>query len=569
MKRAYSKSVNKNVNNFMQYSIEKKYRRSNKKKSGFPLLVLMLLSSVVIAQSGNNRIFNDSIVKISEIKTNSIHSDFGPSVIGDSLFFTTFNHNLTGKTDWTLRNKEFYDLYNAAIDKNGDIIGKSEPVEEFITRFNDGPVSWCPKTGELFITQNYLDQSSQKRQSGKYINHLKIIIATKSNGKWKQTAEFPYNNPEFSVGHPAVTESGDTLVFSSDRPGGFGETDLYYSIRKNGKWGIPVNIGTQINTSGKEEFAFLTDHHLNGQYLIFASKGRFGNGGFDLYYTKFPSDYSEIGHFESPINTKDDDFAMTMPPDAEYGYLTSNRPGTGHDDIYKFTFKRFNQQQSQQPEKCRDLYVFDQTSKRPIPGVRVESCDKHIYMTDGTGKVTCIPCTGNKCEITASTFGYPVKTKILQSCKMNNNAIVSDTIWMDISTNQKIVLRNIYYDFDKFDILPDAAKELDMLVALMKENPGMKVELSSHTDYRGTEKYNQNLSQLRAQAAVDYVVLKGIDRSRIYAMGYGKTQPIHHSLNGQKLSPEQNRENRRTELYIPGFVRGEAVKQEKGDYLDK
>ncbi len=532
----------------------------------FILLILMYCPSFGFPQNKENLIFNDSIVTLSEIKTNSIHSDFGPFAIQDTLYFTSFNDKLMGKTNLALRNSEFYDLYKTAIDKQGNTISLREPVPEFATRFNDGPVSWCPKTGELFITQNYNDQSIKPKSHKKEINKLKIIIAKRKNGKWENITEFPYNNPEYSVGHPAVTSSGDTLVFSSDRPGGFGETDLYSSVRSNGKWGIPVNLGPKINTSGKEEFAFLTDNHFSGQFLIFSSKGRFGNGGFDLYYTRFPSDYSEIGHFDPPINTMYDDFAMTIPPEAEFGYLTSNRPGTGDDDIYKFTFKRIIPQIVQSAPKCRTLYVFDQTSQRPIPGVRIVSCDKQFYITDGTGKVTCLPCVGNNCEVVASTFGYQDKSKILSECKMNSKGVVNDTIWMDILVNQKIALRNIYYDFDKWDILSDAAKELDQLVTLMKANPGMKVELGSHTDDRGTESYNLRLSQLRAQSAVDYIVSKGIDRARIKGTGYGKTQLIHKGVGGRKCTPEENRENRRTEVFIPGFLRGEAVKQESGDY---
>jgi outer membrane protein OmpA-like peptidoglycan-associated protein len=527
------------------------------------LLVLILLSFTGYSQTKETRIFNDSIVKISELSTNSIHSDFGPFAIKDTLYFTTFNDKLNDKTDWTLKNREFYDLYKANLDKYGNVIGERQPLVEFITRYNDGPVSWCEKTEELFITQNYLIEAPKHKPFQKTVNRLRIVIAKRINGKWANITDFPYNNPEYSVGHPAVTQTGDTLVFSTDRPGGFGETDLYMSVRKNGKWGLPVNMGSQINTSGKEEFAFITDKNFNGgQYLIFASKGRFGKGGFDLYYTKFPSDFSEIGHFDSPLNTEFDDFAMTIPPDAEYGYLTSNRPGTGNDDIYKFTFKRFPKTQ----DKCRQLYVYDKSSLRPIPGVRITSCDNQLYMTDRAGLIPCLPCIGNECKVIASTFGYPEKSKILSECKMAKNGIVSDTIWMNLIVNEKIILNNIYYDFDKSDILPDAALELDQLVALMKENPEMRVELSSHTDVRGTELYNLKLSQRRAQSAVDYIISKGIERYRIFGTGYGKTQLINPGYDYQKLSPQQNRENRRTEIFIPGFLRGNPVKQEKGDY---
>ena len=155
------------------------------------LLILISFSSVVHSQTKENRIFDNSPIKISEINTNSIHSDFGPAIVRDTLYFTTFNDRLLNKSDEKLRKKEFYDLYKTEIDKKGDIIGKREPVEEFITRYNDGPVSWCPKTGELFITQNYADQSLKSKPFHKYVNRLRIIVAKYINGKWEHIDNFP------------------------------------------------------------------------------------------------------------------------------------------------------------------------------------------------------------------------------------------------------------------------------------------------------------------------------------------------------------------------------------------
>ena len=520
------------------------------------LLILMLCSAIANSQSKGKPIFDGEIINISGIRTNSIHSDFGPSVVQDTLFFTSFNDNLFGKSDVLLKKKEFYDLFKAEIDKKGNVIGVRDPLKEFITRYNDGPASWCSKTGELFVTQNYTDQSVKLKPFQKAINRLRIIIAKRVNGKWEKVKEFPFNNPEYSVGHPAITATGDTLIFSSDKPGGYGETDLYCSIRKNGEWETPVNLGSKINSPEKEEFAFLTDHYFNGRFLLFSSKGRGGDGGFDLYYTRFPSDYSEIVHLDPPLNSPYDDFAMSIPADAEYGYLTSNRPGTGSDDIYKFDFKR--------RKGSRILYVFDIKSLNPISGANIVYCNKKEYLTDAVGEIRSLPFNESICEVSASSLGYADKTKLLQACKMNYDGIVRDTIWMDMITDQKIVLNNIYYDFDKWDILPESATALDRLVILMNENPEMKVELSSHTDTRGTDRYNLKLSQLRAQSAVDYIISKGIDKARITAIGYGETQLINNCL--KPCTPVQHRENRRTEIYIPGFLRGEPVKQEKGDY---
>jgi len=464
------------------------------------VLALILLSFTAYPQIKENRFLNDSTVRISEL-SNSIHSGFGPTVIHGTLFFTTFKDN--GKADNKGGKKKYYDLYKEDIDKKGNPVSNRQPLNEVITPYNDGPVSWCEKTGELFVTQNYIDPTVKRKPFQDEIIRLKIIIAKQIDGKWEQVGDFPYFNSKYSVGHPAITESGDTLLFSSDMPGGYGETDLYYSVRKNGKWEIPVNLGPNINTAGKEEFAYLTDKRFDGSYLIFSSTGRKGQGGLDLYYTRFPSDYSEIGHFETPLNTQYDDFAMTIPSGAEFGYLTSNRSESGDDDIYKFTFERIKKPL----EKPKEVPVIVKDTTPAIP-----------------------------------------------------------VIVMPI--NQKIVLRNIYYDYDKWDILPESAKELDQLVDFMKAHPEYTVLLGSHTDSRGSEKYNLKLSQLRAKAAVDYITSKGIDKSKIVGTGYGKSQLINKCPADQPCTPAQHRENRRTEIFIPEVLKGEPVKQEKGDYAD-
>ena len=385
------------------------------------------------------------------------------------------------------------------------------------------------------------------------------MIAKQVNGKWEQVVDFPYNNAEYSVGHPAITESGDTLVFSSDQPGGFGETDLYYSVRKNGKWEKPVNLGSQINTNGKEEFPFITGSSYLGRFLIFASTGHNSRGGFDLFFKKLNDAKDEVHQFPDPINTANDDFAMNLPENVEFGYMTSNRPGTGSDDIYKLTFDKYL-------KYLQEVFVFDAKTMKPISKAHVDFCQKDGGETDVEGKVSILFEKNSVCNVTASALVYKDNSKLIKIGKPFHGGVLKDTIFLEMLVNEKIVLRNIYYDFDKWNILPESANELDRLVSLMKENPDMKVELSAHTDERGTEKYNLKLSQLRAQAAVDYMILKGVDEMRITGKGYGESQLINKCKGA--CTPAQHRENRRTEIYIPGFLKGEPVKQEKGDYSD-
>ena len=537
-------------------------------------LLLMMISRISLVgytQEKSDTIFQGVPEKIFEIKTNTIRSDFGPAVVGDTLYFTTYSDKILGEPDLKLRKSAFYDLYKAAIDKNGNTISKREPLFEFLTKYHDGPVSYCERTGELFVTQS--DNVAAAKPTEKSVRDtikLRIVIAKRVNGKWTNITNFPYNNPAYNVGHPAISITGDTLVFSSDIKGGFGETDLYYSIRKNGKWGLPENMGANINTSGKEEFSFLTHNSTGGCFLIFASTGRFGLGGLDLYYTRFPVNNSKIVHFDPPINTANDDFGMVIPPDREFGYMTSNRPGTGNDDIYKFTFKKpvikpFNGILS----PVKELYVFNRRTLRPISSGLVRSCDKQIYLSDQRGEVDMLTNSNENCEVFASKTGYRDVSKVMVAKILKIGEVNRDTIWMEPALGKNITLNNIYYDFDRSDILPEAAKELDILVSFMNENPDLKVILSSHTDSRGNDNYNLKLSQRRAESAVKYIVAHGIQAGRITGIGYGETRLVNKCANGVDCTPQEHRQNRRTEIFIPEFGKALDIMQTEGQYSGK
>jgi outer membrane protein OmpA-like peptidoglycan-associated protein len=525
-------------------------------------ITIMVSFLTVNSQSAKTGLFDLSSVKMSEINTNTVRSDFGPAVIGDSVYFSSFRDEIINKSDKQLRKREFYDLYSARIDESGDVISDRKVLGGFITRYHDGPVSWCPETGELFVTRsNYVDPLVEYKPFRNENIKLRIVMAKMIDGKWTAVEEFPYNNAAYSVGHPAINQSGDTLYFVSDMPGGFGETDIYMSVRRGGQWTPPENLGPKINTSGKEEFPFLTGNSYRGRFLVFASTGHDSKGGLDLFYTDLKDPKGAVSQFPEPINGTGDDFAMTLPENVEYGYMTSNRPGSGSDDIYKVSFLKYL-------EYLQEILVLDLKTWKPIPMASVNFCNKWGEKTGSDGLVSFRLEKNSVCDVTASAMGYNDNHKLIKMGYYKQGKVLRDTIFLDMIVNEKIVLRHIYYDFDKWDILPESALELDRLVSLMKENPAMKVELGSHTDVRGSGPYNIKLSQKRAQSAVDYIVSKGIDKMRITGTGYGKTQLINIDKPGKKLTPAQHRENRRTEIYIPGFLRGEPVQQQKGDYSD-
>ncbi len=530
-----------------------------KMKQKLFLFSLLLAGVSGFAENKKVDLIDPSSIRIIPIAINSPKSDFGASLVGDTLFFASFRED-PEKKRFRLKKNQFYDLFFTTIDQQGNPTEARKSINEFSTFFHDGPVAWCNATKELFVTRSSsLDPKLLYADLDNENIKLSISIVKKQGDKWETTEDFPFNNPEYSVGHPAISQSGDTLIFSSDKAGGYGQTDLYMSVRKNGRWSKPVNLGPEINSPGKDEFPFLISNKSGRQYLIFSSDKIGGMGGLDIYSTILNDPGSKVIPFESPINSNYDDFGLTFDLDKRFGYLSSNRPGSGDDDIYKFSFKTPITPQ-------RTLYVFDNRSRKPIKGATL-SIDQDISMTtDPDGKIIYLPDDGARSEALASAFGYSEKSIPLPELNDLNNGESIDTVWLDMITNKNIVLNNIYYDFDSWEILSESAHELDKLAALMLENPEMTVELGSHTDSRGTVRYNRKLSQHRAQSAVDYILTKGIDADRIMAIGYGESVLINPCKGRRGCSPAEHRENRRTEIFIPGYGKGSAIVQQKGDY---
>jgi len=498
------------------------------------------------------QIFDQGSVKVTLLPMNTAQSDFGPALIGDSLYFTSFSDD--GKKRPNNQKSGFCDLFSLKIDEHGDIAGQKQVIREFAAKYHNGPVSWCKKTGELFITQsNYLSPGKVYNPFHKNCYNLGIAIARQVDGKWKITGSFPYNNPQYSVGHPAISPSGDTLIFSSDMKGGLGETDLYRSIRKNGQWSKPVNLGNRINTAGKDEFPYITDHG----YLIFASDGRAGMGGLDLYFTKL-DDY-DVKHFGKPINSEYDDFSMILLPENAYGYLASTRPGKGEDDIYKFTF-------DPSKDSFFKLLVADSKSRKPIPEAEVAFNDNIDLKTGSEGEISRMIEDEMSLVLNVKAKGYKQVIKELNTGVLKNGEILRDTLWLDME-KRNIVLKNIYYDLNSADLLPESINELEQLYVILNENKDIKVTLNSHADSRGSKAYNQKLSEKRAKAAVDYLISKGIDADRLIWKGYGETVPVNKCIDMVMCSKEEMRMNRRTEFIIPEIGKSVSVEQTgKGDY---
>ncbi|MBW6536563.1 MAG: OmpA family protein [Mariniphaga sp.] len=504
----------------------------------FILFLLPLLSG---AQTEKNFLEN-TIKTLEKTGINTPMSDFGPVFVENELWFSSYSEEEMINSGKRKKEDSFYKLFTLPIDHKGNISGeKNIKLEDVRAGYHVGPVSYCQATGELFVTlSNFENPLIQNVVFQKANIPLKIIILKNSGNNWIPAGELPFNSSTFSVGHPAISVTGDTLIFASDMPEkGKGGTDLYMTVRKNGKWGEMINLGDKINTAGNEMFPYLH----KGKFLFFASDGITGGlGELDIYYTELKSN-----GFDNPKNLKElnspaDDFGLVIHANEEVGYFVSQRSGgAGDDDIYKVLFEgTFD----------LELLVLDKKSSEPIANAKVNFSNNTTLFTDNEGVIKMELKKETDYTATSDVQGYMNESVSFTTGNLPFGTLKEVIQIEKVEVGQKFVMENIYYDFDKWEISPESEAELNKLVKVMKDNPSWKVELGSHTDSRGTHDYNETLSQKRSDSAINYIVSQGISKNRITAKGYGETQLVNECKDGVSCTEEQHQQNRRTEFTI-------------------
>jgi len=397
----------------------------------------------------------------------------------------------------------------------------------------------------------------RKPMTDEYINRLEIFSAKRDGSNWTDVKPFEYNKvSEYSVGHPALSPDGQILYFVSDKPGGQGQTDIYYTERQpDGSWGQPMNAGPTINTVGKEMFPAFD----NAGNLYFSSDTHLGFGGLDVFRTRGSrSTWAKPENMRAPLNSPRDDFGMTFMLNSQgeqVGYFSSNRESNnGTDDIYSFKLL------SNAVLLVTTLERVQTPGKRsvtqPLPDVRLSlarqgASDSIFAFSDANGEYSYGVMKGRTYELAGSKLGYLTQTATVQIDTTSLADTTRVTLIFDKSAiNTTIAMENIYYDLDKWNIRPDAATELDKLVRVLQANPSIKIELASHTDSREGHGYNQLLSERRAQSAVEYLVKQGIPRNRLTWRGYGETRLVNGCADGVECTEQQHQMNRRTEFTI-------------------
>ena len=574
--------------------------------------------------------------QIDQAAFNSQGSDFSPTFYRDGIVFSSnrdYFKMVKRKHGWD--NTNFLQIYYTGLQ---DSLNSVTPFSNLLnTKYHEGPLTFYDDYEKVIFTRNNYNRRKLGKAEDETI-HLQLYLSARSdvNKKWSKPVAFPHNNPEYSVGHPTMAADETTLYFSSDMPGGQGGVDLYRSKFINGQWTKPVNLGSEINTSGDEVFPFVRD-----SILYFSSDGHYGMGGLDLYQVNLNDTIKSIENLGAPLNSNMDDFGLIIDEENKNGYFTSNRSGgRGSDDIYSFSILK--------PKKPKKVFVkgivVDQRSGNPLDSANVilrgiGSTPLQIT-TQSDGAFEFELDWDNNYRLSASkpdwttgldsvsTFddqlssdfltipirqllvikgnlmnpedGQPINNALLtftetttgevDSIMTNNEGVLyfiaqpdseydvflqkegyfnfrtkvstgsdpAGTIKVDLDMEPIVIgrairIENIYFDLNKSDIRPDAAIELDKIVAMMRDNPEIKIELSSHTDSRGGDDYNLALSDRRARSSAAYIVSRGIPQENIVGVGYGEAQLTNRCTNGVQCSAEEHQANRRTEFKVVSY----------------
>ncbi len=484
--------------------------------------------------------------KVEKMNINSANSDFAPAFYKDGIVFSSERKEAKPRnsSDWTGR--PYLDLYFSKEDKDNKWTTPVELKGDVNSKYHDGPAAFSKDSSVIYFTRNTYFNSKVKRDALGIVN-LALYSAKWIDGEWKDVKPLNLNNPEYSVGHPALSTDGKTLYFISDMPGGYGGTDLYKSkMQADSTWGKPENLGAKINTHADE----MTPSVYNDSLLFFSSEGHPGMGGMDVFESVISDkEFSDVVNVGYPVNTTGDDMGYILSPDMKHGYFSSNRDGNGEiDNLYGFV-------KVDLMIKLSGL-VVDKISQEPLDQVVVELVNKETGKTetvitgpDGTFNMKLDPKANY--TLNAKKDGYVTKIMDINKDETKPGGTKIVKVEMEkIVVDQPVVIENIFYDFDKANVRPDAALELDKLVAYLNERPDLNIELGSHCDSRGADAYNLDLSQQRAESAVNYLVKKGINKDRLSYKGYGETELVNKCSNGVPCSAEEHQQNRRTEFKI-------------------
>jgi outer membrane protein OmpA-like peptidoglycan-associated protein/tetratricopeptide (TPR) repeat protein len=489
-----------------------------------------------------------TLYEVNAVKVEGFNNVFSPTELNGGVVFSGDKEVVLNakKSSWT--GNSYLDLYFTEKDESGRWLDPELLKGDINGKYHEGPADFTKDGQKVYFTRNnYKKRKLNDNSPGE--NNLKLYSAELVKDKWTNIKEMPFNSDYYSTGHPALSEDESKLFFISDMPGGKGGTDIWYVTKQGDGWSKPVNMGDAVNTSGNEMFPYF---HKDGS-LYFSSDAHHSLGGLDVFITSnVNGKWLTPENLNYPLNSSRDDFGFVMSENDSTGYVASSRSDVG-DAMFEFV---------KRPPK---FFVFGLVTSiktgNPLAGVKVILSDvsgKMIkeFSTTKNGKYRFkLPLNG-EFKVHVSKEGFFATSSSMSNIGKKYSENFEVNLKLDeLIIEKPIVVENIYYDYDKWFIREDAKPSLDNLVKVMEDNPNIVIELSSHTDSRASGRYNLILSDKRARAAVEYIISKGIKRSRITAKGYGETKLINECKNNVECTEEKHQKNRRTEFKVTKLIK--------------
>ncbi|WP_167605335.1 OmpA family protein [Maribellus sediminis] len=492
---------------------------------------------------------------------NSRESDFAPVFVGgrdNEIIFTSTRKAATGRKESMITGQKYADLFRATFGVQRQKWQQPKLLDEnlIINTGEEEGAATLSSTGEQMIfTRCRYDKAKAMG--------TELYSTSQSRGSWSDPIKLEVTGDSIIAAHPAMSADGSVLYFVSDMAGGQGGKDIWMVESNGGSYGKPVNMGATINTAGDEMFPFARD---NGE-LYFASNGHIGMGGFDLYVAaKNEDNVWIVKNMGSPMNSPADDFGISYVTGENKGMFSSNRKGSRGDDIYEFMV----------PPKVYQVEadIFNKETNAKLDGatVRVIATDGtnlKVRASNGNFKMNLKPET--EYVFAAYKDGFLRDKAAVSTIGLEESKDYRFTMYLT-PTDAPIKVENISYEFGSWELMESSKASLDSLVQILIFNPTITIELMAHTDHVGSDQFNFDLSQKRAQSVVDYLIEKGINPARLVAKGYGETWPktVTRELAKQydflkrgdelteafinKLTPEQQEIatsiNRRTEFRV-------------------
>jgi peptidoglycan-associated lipoprotein len=498
---------------------------------------------------------------VTPVFTSGVSTAYAPRVVNGMIYFSGTREGSGEKDPYT--GLLFTDLYEATMD--GVNFGQSQKVTGVNGKYHDGIAAFSNDGSMMVLTRSNYGTNNRLTSNENDINTMQLYQATKdSDGKWKEPQLISFCNDRFMYAHPEWSSDGKTLYFSSDMSGGFGGMDLYAVRYDNGVWGQPTNLGALVNTAGNEVFPALR----SDDSLYFSSTAHQTLGGLDIMYSlKQNNQWSAPVHLSYPLNSPFDDFGVAFTGNKSTGFFSSDR--SGRDQIYSFSANEMVYSLSGLITR-----KFDDS---PIENAKITVTNltdgiEEVIETDDVGMFEMGLLPGKDYRVRIEREGFFAVTENFSTLndaderdtKMNvalldlsnpdqtGNGNDTNGLPKGLDQNAPYKIPNILWDYNKWDIREDARPYLDYVAKLLKDNPGLKIEVSSHCDSRGSEFFNDRLSEKRAKAVSEYLVKKGVRRSMLISRGYGKARLINRCSDGVTCTEDEHQANRRTEFQVIG-----------------